>query len=122
MSAEAPDVRPDLHQRMGRQNNAGIRRSRPKSKREGAARRPPLASRLMDGLRPPRLPYRNPFSLVQRAALGVLRVVLRAEVVWRRPLLPFRLVDFCVRPVDFCDVWRTPLIRSSGNSEARVLA
>lgn len=73
-------------------------------------------------LRPPRLSYRSPFSLVQRAELGVLRAVLLAEVVWRRPLLPFRLVDFCVRPVDFCDVWRTPLIRSSGNSEARVLA
>jgi hypothetical protein len=53
----------------------------------------------------------------QRAELAVLRavLVLRAELVWRPPLPPFPLVDFC-------DVWRMRLSRSSGNSEARVFA
>jgi hypothetical protein len=40
--------------------------------------------------------------------------VVWAELVWPERWVPLRL--------DFCDVWRTWLNRSSGRSEARVLA
>jgi hypothetical protein len=56
-----------------------------------------------------------------------LERVLRAELLFRAELvLRLELLWLRARPplavADFCDVWRTLLSRSSGNSEARVLA